>query len=74
MMAFANAMTQGGAAHTDNLREGTDFPWKTNPWLEGRDFEPTDTSLSSGKRRGLKIELNHLVNSWLYHAYLMQPK
>lgn len=26
MMAFANAMTQGGAAHTDNLREGTDLP------------------------------------------------
>ena len=26
MMAFANAMTQGGAAHTDNLREGTDHP------------------------------------------------
>ena len=25
MMASANAMTQGGAAHTVNLREGTDF-------------------------------------------------
>lgn len=74
MMASANAMTQGGAAHTVNLREGTDFPWKTNQWLEGWDFEPTDISLSSGKRRGLQIELNHLANNWLYHATQIKLK